>query len=225
MLDIHSHLLHQLDDGPDSIEESRECLRLLESFGFPEIIPTPHRFHMLYNPTPEETADRIVEIRSPLIRRFSFEYLYSAEIAETWGDLYELTTTPSGWKVLLLEFLPLMVRKNDIEQAIFTLNMHGIAPLVAHIERYGLSDEFWDDLKKRYAVFYQISLKTLSARFFDAKRNQIIRLLDAGLIDNAATDLHRLAKIEQIEQGLSFLHKNYSSQIERLFSLSFEERS
>ncbi len=223
MIDIHSHLLHQLDDGPDSIDESRECLRILESLGFGEIIPTPHRFHMLYNPTPEDAADRIAEIRSPLIRRFSFEYLYSAEITETRGDLYELATTPSGWKVILLEFLPLMVRRNDVEQAVFALNMKGIAPLIAHIERYGLSDEFWGDLKKRYAVFYQISLKTLSARFFDAKRNQIIRLLDAGLIDNAATDLHRLAKIEQIEQGLSFLHKKYASQMERLFSLVFEE--
>ncbi len=225
MIDTHSHLLHQLDDGPDSIEESRECLRILESFGFTEIIPTPHRFHMLYNPTPEETADRVAEIRSPLIRRFSFEYLYSAEIAETRGDLYELTTTPSGWKVVLLEFLPLMVRKNDIEQAIFTLNMHGIAPLVAHIERYALANEFWDDLKKRYAIFYQISLKTLSARFFDAKRNQIIRLLDAGLIDNAATDLHRLSKIEQIEQGLAFLLSRYPDQKERLFSLTFQEKN
>lgn len=222
MIDLHSHILHQLDDGPDSIDESRECLRHLESLGFSEVLPTPHRFHMFYNPTPEDVTDRISEIKSSLIRRFSFEYLFSAEIMESRSDLYEITMTPAGWKVLLIEFLPLMSRKNDIEQTIFMLNMKGIAPLIAHIERYGLADDVWKELKKRYAVFYQISLRTLSARFFDAKRNQIIRLLDAGLIDNAATDLHRLAKIEQIEQGLEFLHKKYPSQIERLFSLSFE---
>jgi len=222
MIDVHSHILHQLDDGPDSVEESRACLSILADMGFTEIIPTPHRFHMLYNPSPDEVSDRISEIKSSLIQRFSFEYLFSTEVTETRGDINELTVTPKGWKVLLIEFLPLMSRKSDIEQALFTLNMHGIAPLIAHIERYGLTDEFWKEIKKRYAVFYQVSLKTLSARFFDAKRNQIIRLLDLGLIDNAATDLHRLAKIEQIEQGLEFLRKKFPSQIERLFSLSFE---
>lgn len=222
MIDPHSHILHQLYGGPESIEESRECLRILAEFSFEELIPTPLRFHMLYDPQPEDVADRVAEIGSLLIRRFSFEYMYAHDLVERQFDAFELSTTASGWKVLLVEFLPFMSRKNDIEQAVFSLNMKGIAPLIAHIERYSMPDEFWAELKKKYAVYYQISLKTLSNRFFDNKRNQIIRLLDAGLIDNAATDLHRLAKIQQIEQGLNYLHKKYSKQIARLFSLSFE---
>lgn len=222
MIDIHSHLLHRLDDGPESVEESRECLRILAELGFDEIIPTPHRFHMLYSPAPEEAADRIAEIGSLLVRRFSFEYMYGNDLLESSSDLFELATTPSGWKVLLVEFLPLMSRKNDIEQAVFSLNLKGIAPLIAHIERYNMPDEIWRELKKRYSLYYQISLKTLSHGFFDNKRNQIIRLLDAELIDNAATDLHRLAKLPQIEQGLDFLRRKYPEQIERLFALSFE---
>ncbi|HSA33685.1 MAG TPA: hypothetical protein P5077_08170 [bacterium] len=223
MIDLHSHLLHQLDDGPESVEESRECLRILAEFGFDEIIPTPHRFHMLYSATPEDTADRMAEIGSLLVRRFSFEYMYGNDLLESSGDLFELATTPSGWKVLLVEFLPLMSRKSDIEQAIFSLNLKGIAPLIAHIERYTMPDEVWEELKKRYSLYYQISLKTLSHGFFDNKRAQILRLLDAGLIDNAATDLHRLAKLRQIEQGLDLLRRKYPEQVERLFSLSFED--
>ena len=42
MTDVHSHILFNIDDGSDSIEESITLLKELKSIGFTDIILTPH---------------------------------------------------------------------------------------------------------------------------------------------------------------------------------------
>ena len=42
MTDLHSHILFDVDDGSNTIEESLELLRKLKSIGFNNVILTPH---------------------------------------------------------------------------------------------------------------------------------------------------------------------------------------
>lgn len=42
MIDIHSHILPEIDDGSRSMEETIEILRKLSSLGFHHIVSTPH---------------------------------------------------------------------------------------------------------------------------------------------------------------------------------------
>ena len=42
MVDIHSHILWDLDDGSKTLEESLEMLRIAASSGTTDIVATPH---------------------------------------------------------------------------------------------------------------------------------------------------------------------------------------
>ena len=42
MIDIHSHILNNIDDGSRSINESIEILKNMKECGFTDIILTPH---------------------------------------------------------------------------------------------------------------------------------------------------------------------------------------
>ncbi len=48
MIDIHSHLLFGVDDGPDTLEESVQMLKDAKSQGIDAIILTPHYRHGMF---------------------------------------------------------------------------------------------------------------------------------------------------------------------------------
>ena len=49
MIDIHSHILPNIDDGSKSIEESVNLLSILNEQGITEVIATPHFYPHLDN--------------------------------------------------------------------------------------------------------------------------------------------------------------------------------
>jgi len=222
VIDLHCHIIPSVDDGVATPEQANQCLKELKELGFTEVLPTPHKYHMFYNPSSETIIQEMEKIDRSIIKSFSFEYMYSFDSIKNCDNLHEIYISPTGWKVILLEFLPLMARPRDIENAIYRLNSIGISPLLAHIERYLLSDDFWIELKSKYSLFYQCSLKNMVGRFFDPRKKQIIRLLDNEIIDNLATDLHSIEQIGSIKKGLEIIDRKYPDAKERLFSLNFE---
>ena len=222
MIDIHSHLLHNLDDGPDRIEESLEIIRHLSSFGFTELIPTPHKFHMFFNPSSAQVIEKIREIKRSIIKRFSFEYYCNVPMIKQLNDLHEICTTSDGMKVIMIGFSTIMLRKNNVVENLYLLNSAGFAPLVAHIERYGKNDLFWSEIKKKYKVFLQGGIKALAKPFYDNSGKQLVRLIENGIIDNLATDIHRVAQLPKVEKAVNFLIREYRNEYRNFFVDSFD---
>ena len=121
----------------------------------------------------------------------------------------------------MVEFHSPLVSKSEIEKSVFSLNAGGFIPLLAHIERYLKDDDFWLELRKKYKVFFQSSVRTLSKAAFHPKKKQVIRFLEKGLIDNLGTDLHRASQLEMVEKGLTFFRNNFSGLNKDLFSDKF----
>ena len=63
MIDIHCHLLNEVDDGSESIEQSLEALRLAEEAGFTDIILTPHYIKGYYDNSIENTKEKIKNLK------------------------------------------------------------------------------------------------------------------------------------------------------------------
>ena len=221
MIDLHSHLLSGLDDGPESVGDSLEIIKYLSSFGFTELIPTPHKFHSLFNPKAAEVIEKIENLKRSIIKRFSFEYNCNVQAIKELDEHHEICTTASGSKVILVEYASGFVRRNDIENSVQSLNNAGFVPLMAHIERYFKNDEFWIELKKKYKVFYQGSIRTLAKPNFNIKKKQLIRLMELDLIDNLATDIHKVSQLVKIEKGLDFIHKAFRNYEKDLFTDKF----
>ncbi|MBP5202363.1 hypothetical protein J6253_06470 [bacterium] len=220
MIDLHSHLLPGLDDGPEEVSETLEIIKEMSSFGYIEIVPTPHKFHALFNPDPNIVMGRISAIGKTMVRRFSFEYMCNIPKIKELSDHREFSRTKNGYKIIMVEFSP-FVGKSEIEKSVFSLNASGFIPLLAHIERYLKDDEFWLELKKKYKVFFQSSVRTLAKASFHIKKKQVIRFLEKEIIDNLGTDLHRASQLESVDKGLTFLKNNFSGYGKDLFSDKF----
>lgn len=54
-VDIHAHILPNIDEGPESIEESLQMLEALQALGYQKIIATPHVMGNFY----ENNQDKI----------------------------------------------------------------------------------------------------------------------------------------------------------------------
>ncbi|MBO4711662.1 hypothetical protein J5681_07090 [bacterium] len=221
MIDLHSHLLPGLDDGPEEVSETLEIIKEMSFFGYVEIIPTPHKFHSLFNPDPNTVTERISSLNKTMVRRFSFEYMCNIPQIKALTDHREFSRTRTGYKVIMVEFSSPLVSKKEIDSSVFSLNAGGFIPLLAHIERYLKEDNFWIELRKKYKVFFQSSVRTLAKSSFNIKRRQVIRFLEKGIIDNLGTDLHRATQLESVEKGLTFFTNNFSGIGKDLFSDKF----
>lgn len=139
MIDIHTHILPELDDGANSVEEARSMLMLQRQQGVDRIFLTPHFY-------PEEMAletflhergiswNRLVEELDPEALaglRLGAEVHYSPNLLQL--DVRRLTLGASDY--LLLEFshhrYPVY-----IEEVISELQEQGIIPILAHVERF-----------------------------------------------------------------------------------------
>ena len=62
MIDIHCHILNNVDDGSDSIECTIKNLKKAEQAGFSNIILTPHYI--------EDYYENKIEVIKPKIKRY-----------------------------------------------------------------------------------------------------------------------------------------------------------
>lgn len=139
MIDIHTHILPELDDGANSVEEAKSMLMLQRQQGVDRIFLTPHFY-------PEEmdletflhqreiSWNRLAEALEPEVLaglRLGAEVHYSPNILQL--DVRQLTLGKSDY--LLLEFshhrYPVYM-----EEVISELQERGIIPILAHVERF-----------------------------------------------------------------------------------------
>jgi protein-tyrosine phosphatase len=138
VIDLHSHILPALDDGPDTIEESLELARAAVADGIDVIGATPH-VRDDYPTTADEMEAAVMWLREELRAvGIPLELLTGGEVAlerlelpldelRRFGlggsDDYLLVETPySGWPL-------------DLGERLFVLHAAGITPVLAHPER------------------------------------------------------------------------------------------
>ena len=63
MIDIHSHILYDVDDGSVSLENSIEILKKAEDAGFTDIILTPHFIEGYYENIKSEIGPKIKTLK------------------------------------------------------------------------------------------------------------------------------------------------------------------
>ena len=64
MIDVHSHIVFEVDDGAKSIEQSLEILQEAKEAGFTDIILTPHYIDGYYDNDAEIINRKIAKLQS-----------------------------------------------------------------------------------------------------------------------------------------------------------------
>jgi protein-tyrosine phosphatase len=142
MIDLHCHLLHGVDDGPDSLMESLDLCRIAVADGIRRAIVTPHIHPGRWENTRNSIEAGCKNLQLELDRHdIPLQLGFAAEVRVT-DQLIQLVARNQipfygevdGYEVMLLEF-PHSHLVPGSKKLIDWLLQRGIRPLIAHPER------------------------------------------------------------------------------------------
>lgn len=226
MIDLHTHILPGIDDGPVDWDQSLNLARALSDVGVTEVAATSH----IKPPIWPNTHDRLAELRSELADKL-VELGIDLKIhagAEHWwcgavlDGLAEGSGQPYGQgRAFLVEIQP-----NDdpplFEERLYSLQRKGFKPVLAHVERYRI----FDGRKGRVrlsklvdrGIAAQINLGTLGRGLGWARGGNAKKFLLDGLVGLVCGDCHSAEDVPAAyDVGLKQLLKlGGDSAVERL---------
>ena len=142
MIDLHNHVLPNVDDGSKSLEMSLEMLKHAELQGITDVVNTVHYQHPKVEGkeiTYEKIIDKIKLLESHLrIEEIEIKLHLGSEVFYI-PNLLDFVKDPLATfghgKYMLIEFHPGNIPKSNFQQ-LFDLKMAGVCPIIAHPERY-----------------------------------------------------------------------------------------
>ena len=194
MIDFHSHILPNMDDGSRSAEESAEMLRALYRQGVDLVALTPHFYADENSPARflERRAEAFDRLRPVLAEdmprlRLGAEVYYFRDISHMEG-LEKLCL--AGTRLLLLEMPFDTWTEGELREAEALCRSGRFTVMLAHIERYWKHQKrsVWQRLREAGAVFQ------CNAAFFQSGLRQggAVRLLRQGFVHVLGTDCHNM---------------------------------
>jgi protein-tyrosine phosphatase len=196
VVDLHTHLLPRIDDGPPSVAESVAMARVAVEAGTTTIVCTPH-VHRAYPDTTAEVIHRGVgALRSALAEaEVPLEILPGAEISLerlpylSESDLARLTLGNGTW--LLLE-LPFHGWPLGLAQTLYDLEMRGFGAVLAHPERADSVQRSPDRLRDAVGrgALVQVTASSFTGDHGARARRSAVGLLRQGLVNFLASDAH-----------------------------------
>lgn len=166
-VELHSHLIHAVDDGVQSLDEAAETLKLFEEMGYKKVITTPHVMSDYYKNGPHNLLPKLAELKAHLIEKgINLEMEVAAEYMiddafEAKINNNEILSFGGSKKYVLVE-MPFLEEARNFKSAIFELQINGFTPILAHPERYS----YFHQQKNKYQEIVDkgilLQLNTLS---------------------------------------------------------------
>ena len=197
MIDLHSHLLPGIDDGPRTLEESVEMARAMAADGVTLVAATPH-VRDDYPTAVGVVEDGVRTLRAALADAgIAIEVRTGGEVAVDWADradVEELRGFGLGGNpgVILVEF-PYLGWPLEVGMVCNRLLGEGLTPILAHPERNDrvqAQPERLEDLVAR-GVLVQLTASSVTGRRGSRSQKAAEHLLEAGLAHLVASDSHR----------------------------------
>lgn len=197
MIDVHSHILHRVDDGPSDIADSVRIIEKGAGEGIGAFVITPHvksdrdwkRSGEIRSAFEELKAECVrANIRTRLV--LGAEVLITPNLAEM--VLCNADVTFGGRVRHLLVELPAMEMPIYADAALFEILVKGITPIIAHVERYRYLRSDTARIKKWIdsGVLMQVNAPSLTGRHGLLHRWHSRRLLKKGLVQLLGSDVH-----------------------------------
>ena len=196
MIDIHSHILPQLDDGAKSLDAALEMARIAAEDGIQQMVCTPHMFNGLScNPEPSEVLDRVGALQDSIGKEGlrvlpGNEVHFSHQILDKVRD--NGVTRLNRLNYMLVEFPALTVPVNAREIFQEMLSM-GVRPILVHPERNAqiqtrrsMVADFIEQ-----GVYVPVPAMSVTSEFASAAKNCAESLLRHNCVHFLATDAHR----------------------------------
>ncbi|MDD3173539.1 MAG: hypothetical protein PHF63_07755 [Herbinix sp.] len=194
MIDLHTHLLPNIDDGACSIEEALKMIEALHNQKVNKIVCTPH-----FDPTTTSLQD-FSDKRAAAISLLSNSKVVLVSGSETtlhdylfnYPDLSPLYIGNSRYLLLELPFGKEW--DNEVFKTLESLlRYYDLFAIIAHIERYPAIKKNENNIKKLIEMGCLLQLNTNS--IIDKKlRPRALKYIKRGYIDVLASDCHNMDK-------------------------------
>lgn len=214
MIDIHTHLLFGVDDGPATFEESVEMLKYAKEQGIDAMILTPHYRHGMFAYPNEKIEENFAKLQEPAkqiginlflgtehhVNSMILEYIESGRVR-----------TLAGTQYVLAEY------KHDTEfeyiaKSVRDLLRNGYIPIIAHVERYMCLHEDLDriDWLRDVGAMIQVNANAILGMEGFKVKGFTKKLLKYGYVDFVGSDSHDLKKrANNLGKCRDYLYKKY----------------
>lgn len=199
MIDLHSHILPDIDDGARSVDMSLAMAQQAVDAGVSHMVCTPHMHWGTFDNDMQNIEQafkslctHISEARIPISLSWAAEVRLN-EMVPVWHKKRQLPFlgTYKEKHVLLLE-LPHSHIPAGTEQLIKWLLANNIQPLIPHPER---NRDVWERPEKivwlkNLGCLFQVTAGALTGRFGELVQDISITMLNDDLIHVVASDTH-----------------------------------
>lgn len=192
MVDLHTHILPNIDDGAASVEEAQKMAEMLVMHHITSAVCTPH-----YNPT-ETSLQSFINARNAAISLMSEVKINLIPASETilheylfhYSELNKLCIENTRYLLLELPYYKKWDEKVfvNLERIIIFYN---ITPIIAHIERYQAIKKHKKYIRSllEMGCLFQINASSVLNK---KCRKKVLSYIKHGYIDVIASDCHNM---------------------------------
>lgn len=219
LIDIHTHITPNVDDGSRSMEMSLEMLRSEAEQGGSKIFLTPHSF-AFETKRPDSVYAKMRKVQESAAAEAIPLQIYEGCEIYTYRDKMERILqdlkngripSMNGTRYIMAEF---DVYEGDMEDAEYCLNRYleeGWIPIIAHAERYCWTFATVENIRilRELGCLVQVNYYDLDEEPNDDIRSCAQALLRAELVDMMGSDAHRTNhRPPKLTRGARYIRKN-----------------
>lgn len=197
MIDFHSHILPDIDDGSKNMEETLELLNEAQNAGFTKIISTSHYMQQYYEAPENHRLELINKIQQ---QDQEMELFLGSEIYVT-DELVELLqekkASPINNSKYVLFELPLNVKEIGAKEVVYRLIEKDYIPIIAHPERYSYVQQdisYIEELTQMGALL-QANYGSIIGMYGSKAEKTVKKLLKNDSIQFLGSDVHKPGQV------------------------------
>lgn len=220
MIDVHCHILPNIDDGADDLATALAMAQIACDYGTTAMIATPHVIEGDWLPPWERILAKCASLQQELVAAdFKLQIYPGAEVALNL-DILNKVTGPgpyciNGGRYMLVE-LPAMQIPLYVDDFFFKLQARGIIPILAHPERHpaiaknlGLLTEWI-----QHGVLVQVNAPSLMGRMGERAQITAELLLMNNMVHFIGSDAHGLrARTPKLSAAAQKIHSLVGGEI------------
>lgn len=200
MIDLHSHILHGIDDGATAIEMALDMARWAVEDGVEVMACTPHFLPGVYDPDPALVVARVAELNERLMAEEIDLALVTGCEAHVRPDMLkrlragQILTLHFGRHVLVE--MPPTTLPPHMDRLFLDMIGAGYRPIMAHVERYRWTERSMPFIQNMATagVLMQVTAGSFFGDYGRSASDLATRLLDMGLVHLVASDAHDVTR-------------------------------
>ncbi|MCR3757941.1 tyrosine-protein phosphatase [Clostridium felsineum] len=200
MVDIHSHIIPEIDDGSNSLDTTLKMMDIAKKAGLTKMIATSHYFRGRF-----ENSIADISKKSEHLNNIFKEKSVDIEVIagqEVFIDNHTMEAYKNGiigcikdTNYMLVEFDMMSLPENAAD-ILYELQIKGIKPIIAHPERYTYIQK---DLYKINDliddnIYFQVNAGSVEGVFGKTVQKTALKLIEEGVVSFIASDAHSAGK-------------------------------